>query len=139
MVLVAAFTLRALKQSFFGDQGLVAVGQTSHLPNDAASWAEKLGTGLLIFATVAAGVLSQAAFRSNHARGGDDAFRATMNYLELLQLATPEAIVVAAALLILTIALLTGHRSAQAGVSLTRRGPRVDVTPPPKARRWEFA
>jgi len=45
-----------------------------------------------------------------------------MNYLELLQLATPEAIVVAAALLILTIALLTGHRSAQAGVSLTRRG-----------------
>ena len=62
MVLVAAFTLRALKQSFFGDQGLVAVGQTSHLPNDAASWAEKLGTGLLIFATVAAGVYPKLLF-----------------------------------------------------------------------------
>ena len=62
MVLVAAFTLRALKLSFFGEKGLIAGHHASHLPNDAASWAEKLGTGLLIFATVAAGVYPKLLF-----------------------------------------------------------------------------
>jgi len=62
MVLVAAFTLRALKLSFFGEKGLAAGRHTSHLPNDVASWAEKLGTALLIFATVAAGVYPKLLF-----------------------------------------------------------------------------
>jgi NADH-quinone oxidoreductase subunit N len=44
-----------------------------------------------------------------------------MNYLQLLQAAAPEAIVVGAALLVLTIALLTEGRSARAGVSVARR------------------
>jgi NADH-quinone oxidoreductase subunit M len=51
MVLVAAFTLRALKQSFFGE------GATAK-PLECApiSLAEKLGTGLLMFATLAVGL-----------------------------------------------------------------------------------
>jgi NADH-quinone oxidoreductase subunit M len=62
MVLVAAFTLRALKRSFFGDdrdQG--AVGATSS-PNDAATIAEKLGASLLIFATLAVGLYPKLIF-----------------------------------------------------------------------------
>src|ERR1700716_854524 len=51
MVLVAAFTLRALRKSFFGD----------NQSGDSASYepitlAEKLGAGLLIFATLAIGL-----------------------------------------------------------------------------------
>jgi NADH-quinone oxidoreductase subunit M len=51
MVLVAAFTLRALRKSFFGDSQ----------PTDSSSYepitlAEKLGAGLLMFATLAIGL-----------------------------------------------------------------------------------
>jgi NADH:ubiquinone oxidoreductase subunit 4 (subunit M) len=70
MVLVAAFTLRALKKSFFGDSGVDALGGSAAPPGDVSltssaersiqlepiTLAEKLGAGLLIFATVAVGV-----------------------------------------------------------------------------------
>jgi len=51
MVLVAAFTLRALKKSFFNDSG-------SHDSPSAEpiTFPEKLGAGLLIFATLAVGL-----------------------------------------------------------------------------------
>jgi len=63
MVLVAAFTLRALKKSFFGDgaastrlqQGRVAL-ETDSNEQEQITLAEKLGAGLLIFTTVAVGV-----------------------------------------------------------------------------------
>jgi NADH-quinone oxidoreductase subunit M len=57
MVLVAAFTLRALKRTFFGDSKSGITPSVSSLealvPITAA---EKLGAGLLIFATLAAGL-----------------------------------------------------------------------------------
>jgi NADH-quinone oxidoreductase subunit M len=63
MVLVAAFTLRALKKSFFGDSAANLRLQQGRATLDA-DWnehgritlAEKLGAGLLIFATLAIGV-----------------------------------------------------------------------------------
>jgi NADH-quinone oxidoreductase subunit M len=63
MVLVAAFTLRALKKSFFADGAANVRLQQGRVALDA-DWdeqrritlAEKLGAGLLIFATVAVGV-----------------------------------------------------------------------------------
>ena len=51
MVLVAAFTLRALKKSFFGDS---QSADPSSL--EPITWAEKCGAGLLIFATLAIGL-----------------------------------------------------------------------------------
>ncbi len=62
MVLVAGFTLRALKLSFFGERSPVAEHQPTSLPNDSASWAEKLGASLLIFATVAVGLYPRLLF-----------------------------------------------------------------------------
>jgi NADH-quinone oxidoreductase subunit M len=63
MVLVAAFTLRALKKSFFGDgatnvhlqQGRVALDADWN-EHERITLAEKLGAGLLVFTTVAVGV-----------------------------------------------------------------------------------
>src|SRR5947208_7190567 len=63
MVLVAAFTLRALKQSFFGEGAANVRLQQGRVALDA-DWneqaritlAEKLGAGLLMFTTVAVGV-----------------------------------------------------------------------------------
>ncbi|MEY2499337.1 MAG: NADH-quinone oxidoreductase subunit, partial [Verrucomicrobiota bacterium] len=59
MVLVAAFTLRALKKSFFADAASESGGATS--VSSAAglvpiTTAEKLGAGLLMFATLAIGL-----------------------------------------------------------------------------------
>ena len=54
MVLVAAFTLRALKKAFFGDAASTAGGTTGALA--PITVAEKWGAGLLMFATLAAGV-----------------------------------------------------------------------------------
>jgi NADH-quinone oxidoreductase subunit M len=51
MVLVAAFTLRALKKSFFGDSQ--SAGSFASEPITAA---ERLGAGLLMFATLATGL-----------------------------------------------------------------------------------
>ena len=51
MVLVAAFTLRALRKSFFGDSQ--STDSSSYEP---ITLAEKLGAGLLIFATLAIGL-----------------------------------------------------------------------------------
>jgi NADH-quinone oxidoreductase subunit M len=71
MVLVAAFTLRALKKSFFGDdrysavrmqEGRVPFGADwgdSHAVVAPATLAEKLGASLLIFATLAVGLYPQ--------------------------------------------------------------------------------
>jgi NADH-quinone oxidoreductase subunit M len=56
MVLVAAFTLRALKKSFFGDDRGGAVRTATVMPNEVATFAEKLGASLLIFATLAVGL-----------------------------------------------------------------------------------
>ena len=55
MVLVAAFTLRALQKAFFGDEAEGRARQTNR-PNEPATWAEKLGASLLIFATLAVGL-----------------------------------------------------------------------------------
>jgi NADH-quinone oxidoreductase subunit M len=59
MVLVAAFTLRALKKTFFADvhmqQGRVLVDPDSNEQSQISA-AEKWGAGLLMFATLAAGV-----------------------------------------------------------------------------------
>jgi NADH-quinone oxidoreductase subunit M len=58
MVLVAAFTLRALKKTFFSDTAL-ASGQTISLSSETLppiTVAEKLGASLLIFATLAVGL-----------------------------------------------------------------------------------
>jgi NADH-quinone oxidoreductase subunit M len=54
MVLVAAFTLRALKKTFFGDGGTTSMSSGGGLAPITA--AEKLGASLLIFATLAAGL-----------------------------------------------------------------------------------
>jgi NADH-quinone oxidoreductase subunit M len=59
MVLVAAFTLRALKKTFFSDApgGSAAPSvDVRLLPLDPTSAAEKWGAGLLMFATLAAGL-----------------------------------------------------------------------------------
>ncbi len=61
MVLVAAFTLRALKKSFFDEpvEEVENVTSVSSLHGDtleAVTLAEKLGAGLLIFATLAMGL-----------------------------------------------------------------------------------
>jgi NADH-quinone oxidoreductase subunit M len=63
MVLVAAFTLRALKKSFFADAASNVHAQQGHAPLDpdsneqaAITTAEKLGAGLLMFATLAVGL-----------------------------------------------------------------------------------
>jgi NADH-quinone oxidoreductase subunit M len=59
MVLVAAFTLRALKKSFFGEvliqQGRVPL-DSDWSEQQEISVAEKLGAGLLMFATLAVGL-----------------------------------------------------------------------------------
>jgi NADH-quinone oxidoreductase subunit M len=54
MVLVAAFTLRALTRSFFGDTGGTTAVSSDALP--PITMPEKLGAGLLMFATLAVGV-----------------------------------------------------------------------------------
>jgi NADH-quinone oxidoreductase subunit M len=62
MVLVAAFTLRALKQSFFGEPGVVRTqeGRVALDPDrnelQRITAAEKIGACLLMFATLAVGV-----------------------------------------------------------------------------------
>src|SRR6266542_3679916 len=64
MVLVAAFTLRALKQSFFGEAGSSVVrmqeGRVALDPDwneqENITAAEKIGAGLLMFATLAVGI-----------------------------------------------------------------------------------
>ena len=64
MVLVAAFTLRALKRSFFsGDRILMQQGRVAVDPDwneqsalESITLAEKMGTCLLILATLTAGL-----------------------------------------------------------------------------------
>jgi len=64
MVLVAAFTLRALKQSFFGEAGSSVVrtqeGRVALDPDwneeQSITAAEKIGACLLMFATLAIGI-----------------------------------------------------------------------------------
>jgi NADH-quinone oxidoreductase subunit M len=63
VVLVAAFTLRALKQSFFGERGSGVVVQDSQIALDRdrneqepITAAEKIGACLLMFTTVAVGL-----------------------------------------------------------------------------------
>ncbi|MEO8045097.1 MAG: proton-conducting transporter membrane subunit, partial [Spartobacteria bacterium] len=56
MVLVAAFTLRALKKAFFGEDRFGRAAKETHLPNEPATLPEKLGASLLIFATLAVGL-----------------------------------------------------------------------------------
>ena len=62
MVLVAAFTLRALKKSFFADERALTTLPTEPLPNEPATLAEKLGASLLIFATLAVGLYPKLIF-----------------------------------------------------------------------------
>jgi NADH-quinone oxidoreductase subunit M len=62
MVLVAAFTLRALKKAFFGDDRMPATLEVVSGPNDSATFAEKLGASLLIFATLAVGLYPKLLF-----------------------------------------------------------------------------
>ena len=63
MVLVAAFTLRALKRSFFADERSHPLSAAiPPVPNDPATLPEKLGSGLLIFATLAVGLYPRLIF-----------------------------------------------------------------------------
>ena len=56
MVLVAAFTLRALKQSFFGEASNDAVSKADSSAFEPITITEKLGAGLLMLATLAVGL-----------------------------------------------------------------------------------
>jgi NADH-quinone oxidoreductase subunit M len=56
MVLVAAFTLRALKQSFFGDVGGTSAVSSHSEPLEPITVAEKCGACLLMFATLVIGL-----------------------------------------------------------------------------------
>ncbi|MEY2521423.1 MAG: NADH-quinone oxidoreductase subunit [Verrucomicrobiota bacterium] len=58
MVLVAAFTIRALKKTFFSDAASTVPAHDAGVPFETAriSLAEKCGAGLLIFATLAVGL-----------------------------------------------------------------------------------
>jgi NADH-quinone oxidoreductase subunit M len=59
MVLVAAFTLRALKQSFFGEgaeDGVKSVTTLNRETQEPITLVEKCGAGLLMFATLTVGV-----------------------------------------------------------------------------------
>src|SRR5262245_378272 len=56
MVLVAAFTLRALKRSFFGDDRDGIQRGHQAVVEESATMAEKLGASVLIFATLAVGL-----------------------------------------------------------------------------------
>jgi NADH-quinone oxidoreductase subunit M len=56
MVLVAAFTLRALTTSFFGDRTTSTTTTSDSHPLPPITIPEKLGAGLLIFSTLAVGV-----------------------------------------------------------------------------------
>ena len=58
MVLVAAFTLRALKKTFFGDAGAPASSGVAAATNvlEPITWPEKIGAGLLMFTTLAVGL-----------------------------------------------------------------------------------
>jgi len=66
MVLVAAFTLRALKESFFGSAavpiGGTTVASSEAVPLPPFTVAEKLGAGLLMFATLAVGLYPKPMF-----------------------------------------------------------------------------
>jgi NADH-quinone oxidoreductase subunit M len=62
MVLVAAFTLRALKRSFFADDRTSTATSTSSFPNESSTMPERLGAGLLIFATLAIGLYPKLIF-----------------------------------------------------------------------------
>ena len=103
MVLVAAFTLRALMKSFFGE--VAACRQAAFLDPDwneqsIITPAEKVGACLLMFATLAVGLYPK--FLLDRIMPAVEAMRflksevnvVTMSYLELLKLASPEAIVV---------------------------------------------
>jgi len=57
MVLVAAFTLRALRRTFFSDEPVVAATDAGSQPTfQPVTWAEKTGAALLIATTLAVGV-----------------------------------------------------------------------------------
>jgi NADH-quinone oxidoreductase subunit M len=59
MVLVAAFTLRALKRSFFEENVVVNTGGTTSVSAQSLppiTFAEKLGACLLMFTTLAVGL-----------------------------------------------------------------------------------
>ncbi len=58
MVLVAAFTLRALKKAFFDNVGTTAISSAAAVgpPMPAITLPEKLGASLLIFTTLAVGI-----------------------------------------------------------------------------------
>lgn len=57
MVLVAAFTLRALRRTFFNDEPVAPTSAVaSHATFPPVTWAEKLGAALLIATTLAVGI-----------------------------------------------------------------------------------
>ena len=64
-----------------------------------------------MFSTLAIGLYPKFPARSHHARGRSDDVPAAMSYLELPQLAAPEAIVVVTALIVLAIGLATHARA----------------------------
>jgi NADH-quinone oxidoreductase subunit M len=55
MVLVAAFTLRALRKALFGSSRFREI-EDEHSPNESITAAERIGAALLIFATLAVGL-----------------------------------------------------------------------------------
>ncbi|MEO8439179.1 MAG: NADH-quinone oxidoreductase subunit M [Spartobacteria bacterium] len=62
MVLVAAFTLRALKKTFLGDGSARTGRAETRSPYEPVTLAEKVGAGLLIFATLAVGLYPKLLF-----------------------------------------------------------------------------
>ncbi len=120
MVLVAAFTLRALRKTFFSEpyralrmqEGRVPLDddwneQSDALPSDHAPGKTRRRPAHLRHARGRS--LSENAARSHPARRRSHEVPA-MSYLELLRLASPEAHVVGTALVVLTIGLRNGAR-----------------------------
>ena len=81
-----------------------------------------------MFATLAVGLYPKVPARSDPAGGRGDAFVEAMNYLELLRLAAPEAVIVVTALVVLALGLMSGRTTgicsgvAAAGLLFAARG-----------------
>ena len=134
MVLVAAFTLRALKQSFFGETRSrrpacskaewrsIRIGMSNKPSQPRKNAALACSCSRRSQSELYPKLLLD---RIHAGRGGDEvsqmkAADSTISYLELLKLASPETIVVITALAVLSIGLVTGRVKSTATVSTAK-------------------